>query len=368
MSTENTQHCGAHEMRVWGKIIGGAAGLAIAGPAGGIIGVALGAVADGATNDDPTLGVPLLDIDIRQIDDDFGRFVQLFFKRDVPSGAVTVNILVDGRGRTVRAIDAFADRGNFVAHRAIERGQAEFYIPFSALLYRRPGTYTLRTTVIMMAPGADEPTTLGQSHFDFILPKPSSWSRIDFLQPLMSLCLNVLHADGSPSSRGTKIIKKFFIDSFEIPRSQRSDLKAMMSRGPVPDIHPEAQAVSRRMPALKPTDIAALLAEVARCDGPPSREARRRIKDIAIYLGIPENRWHEVEVKLDLQTKIADPWEMLGIDRDATRADIKRAYRTKLSGLHPDKVARMDAEIQDLAQTRTVELREAYETVLEQSE
>ena len=117
---------------------------------------------------------------------------------------------------------------------------------------------------------------------------------------------------------------------------------------------------------MAPTDIVELLAEVSRCEGPPSRESRRRIKDIAIYLGIPENRWPELEQKLDLSTKIEDPWEMLGIDRDATRADIKRAYRTKLAGLHPDKVARMDVEIQNLAKTRTVELREAYETILDE--
>ena len=96
------------------------------------------------------------------------------------------------------------------------------------------------------------------------------------------------------------------------------------------------------------------------------RRAKRQIKEIAIFLGIPENRWPEVETKLELASKIEDPWEMLGIDRDATRADIKKAYRTKLAGLHPDKVARMDPEIQDLARTRTVELREAYESVLDQ--
>ena len=122
------------------------------------------------------------------------------------------------------------------------------------------------------------------------------------------------------------------------------------------------------MPALKPQDLLALLTEVARCDGPPSRAARRLIKDIAIYLGIPENRWDEMERKLDLQSKIEDPWEMLGVDRTATMSDIKKAYRVKLSGLHPDKVARMDPEIQELAKTRTVQLREAYETVLEQSD
>ncbi len=352
-------------MRWWGKLIGGLAGWAIAGPIGGLLGLALGAVADGLTDDSPRIQVPILDIDIRQTDDEFGRFVQLFFRRDVPNGAVSVNILVDARGRTVSAVDAFADRGQFVAHRAIERGTTEFYIPFSALNYRRPGTYRLRTTIIMLAPGADEPSTLGQKEFDFVLPKPSSWSRLEFLKPLMALCLSVLHADGTPSERGTKIIRTFFIESFEIPRPQRSALKQLLREPPDSDYGIHARSVRRRMPALSPTDITALLAEVARCEGPPSRDSRKIIKDIAIYLGIPENRWPELEKRLELAVKIDDPWEMLGIDRDATREDIKRAYRTKLAGLHPDKVARMDVEIQDLARTRTVELREAYETVLD---
>ncbi len=354
-------------MRWWGKILGGLIGAVIAGPAGGLIGLALGAIADGAiTEVDPAGTIPELDVDIRLIDDEMGRFVQLFFKQDAPSGAVAVSLIVDSRGRPVRAIDAFADRGNFVANRAIERGRVEFYVPFSALRYRRPGVYTLRTTVIMLAPGADEPTTLGQAEFEFILPRHQRWSRVEFLRPLMGICLAVLRADGQPSERGAKIIRKFFIDSFEIPRAQRGQLKQLMAEPFDDDLHPLAQGVKRRMPAIKPQDLLELLAEIARCDGPPSREARKRIRDTAIYMGIPENRGEEMEKRLDLMVKIADPWEMLGIDRDATSADIKKAYRTKLAGLHPDKVARMDPEIQDLARTRTVELREAYETVLEE--
>jgi len=355
-------------MALWAKLIGGAAGYLIAGPVGGLIGLAVGAIADGAIDDDPTHGIPVLDIDARFIEDDFGRFVQLFFRKDVPNGAVVVALIHDSRGRPVRAVDAFAEKGNFVSHRAIERGKTEFYVPFSALRYRRPGVYTLMASILFMAPGADQPTTLGQKTFDFELPSPKAWSRLRFLEPLMGLCLSVLRADRTKSERGEKIILKFFIESFEIPRTQRSKLRALLKNEPSGDLHSFSQAVSRRMPALKPMDILALLTEVARCDGPPTREARRRIKDIAIYLGVPENRWPEMERKLDLHTKIEDPWEMLGIDRTATMADIKKAYRVKLSGLHPDKVARMDPEIQELAKTRTVQLREAYETVIEHSE
>jgi DnaJ-domain-containing protein 1 len=355
-------------MAWWAKVIGGSAGYFIGGPVGGIIGLALGAVADGAVDDDPTKGIPELDIENRFVEDDFGRFVQLFFKKDVPNGAVVVALLHDSRGRPIRAIDAFAEKGNFVSHRAIERGKSEFYVPYSALQYRRPGIYTLMVTVLFMSPGAEQPTTLGQKTFDFELPSPKSWSRLEFLEPLMGLCVSVLRADGLPSQRGEKIVLTFFKENFDIPRRHRSKLRLLLTDGPKGDLHAFSQAVTRRMPALKAQDILELLTEIARCDGPPSREAKRRIKDIAIYLGIPENRWAEMERKLDLQSKIADPWEMLGIDRSATMADIKKAYKVKLSGLHPDKVARMDPEIQELAKTRTVELREAYETVLEQAD
>jgi DnaJ-domain-containing protein 1 len=351
----------------WGKIIGGTVGMAVAGPAGAVIGVGLGAVADGAVDDDPNKGIPVLDIQHRFIEDDFGCHVQLFFRRDVPNGAVAVNVLHDSRGRTLKAVPAFADNGRFVVHRGIERGRAEFYVPYSALKYRRPGTYTLTVTVLMIAPGAEAPTTLGHQTFGFELPPGSTWSKVAFLQPLMGLCMTVLRADGDISARGVKIIRKFFGESFDIPISQHFQLRDLMKEEPTADLHTLCQGVQRRMPALKGLDILALLAEVAQCEGPPSSTARNLIKETSIYLGIPENRWFELEQKLELRVKISDPWELLGVQRGTSAMDIKKAYRTKVSGLHPDKVAHMDPEIQELARTRTVELREAYDTVMDGS-
>ena len=179
-------------MALWAKLIGGAAGYLIAGPVGGLIGLAVGAIADGAIDDDPTHGIPSLDIDARFIEDDLGRFVQLFFRKDVPNGAVVVALIHDSRGRPVRAVDAFAEKGNFVSHRAIERGKSEFYVPFSALRYRRPGVYTLMTTVIFMAPGADQPTTLGQKTFDFELPSPN---------PVVAICVHLHLLKGTWQSK-----------------------------------------------------------------------------------------------------------------------------------------------------------------------
>ena len=55
-----------------------------------------------------------------------------------------------------------------------------------------------------------------------------------------------------------------------------------------------------------------------------------------------------------------DPWAVLGIARDATRDEIARAYRAQLKQYHPDRVADLGPELQQVAHRKTVELQRAY--------
>jgi len=54
------------------------------------------------------------------------------------------------------------------------------------------------------------------------------------------------------------------------------------------------------------------------------------------------------------------PYEVLGVEPDATRAEIKRAYQEKIRQYHPDRVANAAAELQELAEKRSKELNAAY--------
>ena len=63
----------------------------------------------------------------------------------------------------------------------------------------------------------------------------------------------------------------------------------------------------------------------------------------------------------------AMPWYVvLDVDRSASRADITAAYRSRISQYHPDKVARMGAEIRALAEKKSAEINAAYETALKE--
>ena len=63
------------------------------------------------------------------------------------------------------------------------------------------------------------------------------------------------------------------------------------------------------------------------------------------------------------QTSASDPYEILGVAPGAGPEEIKAAYRQISQKYHPDKVAHLGLEFQELAQKKFVEIQQAYETL-----
>jgi len=59
----------------------------------------------------------------------------------------------------------------------------------------------------------------------------------------------------------------------------------------------------------------------------------------------------------------ADPYVVLGLDRNANERDIKRAYRKLMSQHHPDKLGDVPDELKRRAEDRAREINAAYERV-----
>jgi DnaJ-domain-containing protein 1 len=55
-----------------------------------------------------------------------------------------------------------------------------------------------------------------------------------------------------------------------------------------------------------------------------------------------------------------DPYAILGVPRGASTDAVTRAYRDKLKEYHPDRVAGLGAELQDLAHRKTLDIQRAY--------
>ncbi|MCP4368916.1 MAG: J domain-containing protein [Deltaproteobacteria bacterium] len=60
-----------------------------------------------------------------------------------------------------------------------------------------------------------------------------------------------------------------------------------------------------------------------------------------------------------------DPFEVLGIENDASQEKIKEAYRKMANKYHPDKVLHLGKEFQEIAEKRFKEVQKAYEILKE---
>ncbi len=67
----------------------------------------------------------------------------------------------------------------------------------------------------------------------------------------------------------------------------------------------------------------------------------------------------EGENQNDTQTD--DPYEILGVEKNADMAAIRRAYQEKIRQYHPDLVAKMGPEIQELARQKSQKINNAYQ-------
>jgi len=55
-----------------------------------------------------------------------------------------------------------------------------------------------------------------------------------------------------------------------------------------------------------------------------------------------------------------DPYAVLGLERGASGDDVTRAYREQMKRYHPDRVADLGRELQELAHRKTVDIQRAY--------
>jgi len=58
------------------------------------------------------------------------------------------------------------------------------------------------------------------------------------------------------------------------------------------------------------------------------------------------------------------PQKILGIEKDASKAEIKTAYKKLIARYHPDKVQHLGKEFQELAHKKFVAIQKAYDILV----
>jgi len=101
------------------------------------------------------------------------------------------------------------------------------------------------------------------------------------------------------------------------------------------------------------------------------RPAKIRAKSQRVYYQEGEGRRRESyqenqkRAQTDKRFSKSDPYEVLGVRRQASIDDIKSAYRKLAAKYHPDKVDHLGDEFRTLAEQKFKEIQEAYQELVD---
>ncbi len=90
---------------------------------------------------------------------------------------------------------------------------------------------------------------------------------------------------------------------------------------------------------------------------------RKRLRDFAARAAgeSAQPRGEAHREKTQQSNRAFNPYQTLGIPTSSSRETIRSAYRSRMSEYHPDKVAHLGEELQELAHRKVLEIQEAYQ-------
>lgn len=194
-------------------------------------------------------------------------------------------------------------------------------------------------------------------------------------------------ADGVVSPEEIRAAQRIF-DMLRLSSEQREQAKASFNRGKSPEFDLDAEVDQLRGVLTFGRGHLLRLFLQLQCmaiaaDGIVHEAEHAMLVRVARRLGLTERDVAQLEALLraggagpagaagpgaaSMQTRLDDAYTALGVDADASDADVKRAYRRLVSENHPDKLAArgVPESLRQIAEERTRELNVAYDLIKE---
>ena len=184
----------------------------------------------------------------------------------------------------------------------------------------------------------------------------------DFELHLLTLSAIVIKADGRVSQQEMDYVRNYFVQAYGKERANavfRTFNEVVKSREL--DEARIAQFLAVRTQYAARLQIVHFLFSIANADGRVSEAEARQIRSIAGHLRIGVKDYESLHAMFFRTTDNA--YKILEIDKSATDAEVKKAYREMAKKYHPDKLQHMDEAYRKGAEEKFRRVQEAYEQI-----
>ena len=216
-----------------------------------------------------------------------------------------------------------------------------------------------------------------------------------FLSSTFAVMGALCKADGQVTRDEIRVAEELFT-RLRMSDEQKTKAREAFNRGKADDFDLDGEVAAFRQTArgqraLHQMFLQVQIAAIA-ADGKVSDAEHNMLMRVARGLGLSEGEIRQLEAMLGMrggagggfggqtsgdgmgskagvsqEEQISQAYDVLGVDSDATDADVKKAYRRQMSQNHPDKLAAkgMPESMREMAEQKTREIGAAYERISE---
>lgn len=184
----------------------------------------------------------------------------------------------------------------------------------------------------------------------------------DFELHLLSLSAIVIKADGKISQQELDYVRTYFVQAYGKERANAifRTFNEVIKKRELNEAR-IAQFLAARTQYAARLQIVHFLFSIANADGHVSAAEAEKIEDIARYLRLGAKDFGSIKAMFFKSTDNA--YKILEIEKSATDAEVKKAFRTMAKKYHPDKIQHMDEAHIRGAEEKFRKVQEAYEKI-----
>ena len=184
---------------------------------------------------------------------------------------------------------------------------------------------------------------------------------------LLILSSVVIKADGKVLKLELEYVKKFFTNTFGTTKS--NEYFRMFNNLNKQDYSSKLRQVCLQLNShinhSSRLEIIHFLFGVSAADNEIHPNEVEQIKRIATYMNINSYDFESIQSMFFSKGSNSEKWyTILGISKDATDTEVKKAYRKMAVKYHPDKLIGVSDDIKKLAEEKFLVVKESYEQIM----